>query len=297
MFDRDSLKGIIPPIVTPLTPAEEVDAAGMRNLVNYLLDCGVHGVFVLGSTGEFPFLTDRERVRAVEAAVEAVNGRVPVIAGISDISSKKAIEHCRAAQIAGADFVIATAPYFGVIKQEWIYEHFRAISGETDARLMIYNVPQLINDITPETIARLAEIENVVGIKDSGPLEHIQEVVFRTRGRNFQVLEGMEYYLVAALLVGAHGGTPAPANIHPRPYVEMYNKTVAGKTDEALALQEQTNHFLDVFDAIPSWRSALKAALHLMGICGMTVAAPFPPATSEEIELLQAHLKQNGLLS
>src|SRR5207245_1677065 len=105
--------GIIIPIATPLTSSEEVDKLGMRNLVNYLLAAGVHGIFTLGGTGEFPFLTDRERVRAVEAAVEAVNGRVPVIAGVSEISTKKAIENCRAAQKAGADFAIVTAPYFG----------------------------------------------------------------------------------------------------------------------------------------------------------------------------------------
>lgn len=296
MFDRDSLKGIIPPIATPLTSAEEVDVQGMRNLVNYVLDAGAHGIFVLGSTGEFPFLTDRERARAVEAAVEAVNGRAPVIAGISEISTKKAIENCRAAQKAGADFVVATAPYFGRMQQEWVYEHVRAIAGETGARVMLYNVPQIIGDITPETVARLALLENVVGMKDSADLMHIQDVIFRTHGRDFRMLVGMEYFLVAGLLVGAHGGTPSPANIYPRLYVEMYATTVAGKTEEALALQERANRFVEVLDVFPSWMSTVKAALHLMGICGPTPAAPLPPLTADETDLLKAHLKRNGLL-
>lgn len=297
MFDRSSIKGIVPPLATPLTPGEQVDTVGMRNLVNYLIDAGVHGIFVLGGTGEFPFLTERERVRAVEAAVEAVNGRVPVIAGISDISTKKAIEHCRAAQAAGADFVITTAPYFGRMPQEWIYQHVCRIANETGASLMLYNVPQLIGDINPETVARLAQLDNVIGMKDSADLMHIQDVIFRTRGRNFRMLEGMEYFLVAALLVGAHGGTPSPANIFPQIYVDMYNKTMAGKIEDALTLQERANRFVDVLDTIPSWSSALKMALHLMGICDPTVASPQPPATQQDTELLRRHLKEYGLLS
>jgi 4-hydroxy-tetrahydrodipicolinate synthase len=296
MFELDSLKGIVPPIATPLTPDEKVDATGMRNLVNYLIEGGVHGLFVLGSTGEFPFLRDRERVRAVEAAVEASNGRVPVIAGISTVGTQQAIEHCRAAQKAGADFVVATAPFFGKMRQDWIYDHLCRIVSETGARLLLYNVPQITVDVNPDTIARLAEVQNIVGMKDSADLIHIQDVLFRTRGRNFHMLAGLEYHVVAALLVGAHGATPSPGNIWPQVYVEMYDKTLAGKTTEALALQERANRFVDVLDSIPSWTSTVKAALALMGICGPTVAAPAPLLTSEETELLRAHLKKYQLV-
>lgn len=296
MFQTDSLKGIIPPLATPLTPNEEVDAQGMRKLVDYVLDAGVHGIFVLGSTGEFPYFSDRERARAVEAAVEAVNGRVPVVAGISDISTKKAIAHCRAAQKAGADFVISTAPYFGRPPQGWIYEHVRAIAGETGARVMLYNVPQLIGDIHPETVGRLAAEGLVVGMKDSADIMHLQDVIFRTHDYGFRMLVGMEYFLVAGLLVGAHGGTPSPANLFPRLYVDMYEKTMAGNTSEALALQEKANRFVDVLDSVPSWMSTVKAGLHLMGICGPTAAAPQPKLTGEEIELLRNLLKLHELL-
>lgn len=296
MFDRNSLKGIVPPIATPLTPDEKVDSAGMGKLVNYMIEGGVHGLFVLGSTGEFPFLTDRERARAVEAAVEAANGRVPVIAGVSAIGTRQAIEHTRAAQKAGADFVVATAPYIGKMRQEWIYDHLCRIVSETGARLLLYNVPQIIVDVNPDTIGRLAEVENIVGMKDSSDIIHIQDVLFRTHGRNFRMLAGMEYHVVAALLIGAHGATPSPGNIWPKIYVDMYDKTLAGKVPEAMALQEKANRFVDVLDSIPSWTSTVKAALALMGICGPTVAAPAPPLNAEETELLRAHLKKYQLL-
>jgi len=296
MFDRNDLRGIIPPIATPLTPAEKVDVPGMRRLVSYLLEAGVHGVFVLGATGEFAYLRDRERVKAIEAAVEAVNGRVPVIAGISDIGTRQVIEHCRAAQKAGADFVACIPPYYSPLRQQWIYEHVRTIACETGVRLLLYNVPPVATAIDPETIARLAEIENVVGIKDSADIVHIQDVLFRTRARKLRLLVGQEYHLVAALMIGAHGGTPSPANIVPRIYVEMYEKCLSGKIEEAFGLQEASNRFVDVLDAMPSWTSTVKAALHLMGICGPTVAAPVPPLTAEETDLLRSHLRQQHIL-
>jgi 4-hydroxy-tetrahydrodipicolinate synthase len=297
-FDRDSLRGIIPPLATPLTPAEDVDRPGMARLVEHVLDGGVHGVFVLGATGEYPFLNDRQRAETIEAAVEAVAGRVPVIAGISAIGTRQAIANCRAAQAAGADFVIATVPYFGsmALQQDWIFEHLRAIAGETGAQVMLYNVPPLLRDMEPATIARLAEIDNVVGMKDSASLIHVQDVLFRTRERNFRVLAGLEYHLVAALMVGAHGGTPSPANLIPRRYVDLYERTMAGATAEALAIQEEVNRFSDGLDALPSWFSAVKAALHLLGICGPTAAAPLPRLTAEETEMVRAHLARSGLL-
>ena len=299
MFERDSLRGIIPPLATPLTATGAIDRRGMGRLVEHVLAAGVHGVFVLGSTGEFPFLTARQRRQTVEAAVEAVAGRVPVIAGVAAIGTREAIEHCRAAQAAGADFVMVTAPFFGTmaIHQEWISRHVIAIAEETGARVMLYNVPPLITDMDPRTIAQLAEHELVVGMKDSAELRHVQDVVFRTRGRDFRVLCGLEYHLVAALLVGAHGSTPSPANLIPRSFVELYDATVAGRMDDAMALQERVNRFSDRLDEIPSWSSVVKASLNLMGICGPTVAAPLPSLSAEQLEIVGAHLREFGLLS
>jgi 4-hydroxy-tetrahydrodipicolinate synthase len=298
VFDRDSIRGIIPPLATPLTPTEDVDRAGMGRLVEHVLDGGVHGVFVLGATGEYPFLDDRQRAEAIEATVDAVAGRVPVIAGISAIGTRQAIANCRVAQAAGADFAIVTVPYFGsmALEQDWIFEHVRAIAGETGAQVMLYNVPPLLRDMEPATIARLAEIDNVVGMKDSASIVHVQDVVFRTRGRNFRILAGLEYHLAAALLVGAHGGTPSPANLIPRRYVDLYEQSIAGETASAMATQEETNRFVDGLDAFPQWFSTVKAALHLMGICGPTAAAPLPRLTAEETERLRDHLTTNGLL-
>jgi 4-hydroxy-tetrahydrodipicolinate synthase len=296
MFSPSSIKGVIPPIATPLTGSEEVDSQGMAKLVNHLIAAEVDGIFVLGNSGEAPYLTQPDRAEAVEAAVEAAAGRVPVIAGVSDASTKKALEHCRAAVKAGADFVIATPPYYFDIKQEWIYEHMRAIGEEAGGRLLLYNVPQVISGIEPETVARLARSGLVVGIKDSADLTHLQQVVFETRGTNFRVLVGSEYCITAGLLLGAHGCTPSPASMHPRLYVELYRKTIQGEVPAALALQESANRFVDGLAFIPSWFSAVKMALFLMDICGPTAARPSPPVTPEETELLRQYLERWDLL-
>ena len=299
MFDRDRIRGIIPPLATPLTISGEVDGLGMARLVEHVLGAGVHGVFVLGSTGEFPFLTARQRAAVVEAAVDAVAGRVPVIAGISAVGTQEALKLGSAAAAAGADVVIVTPPYFGrmAMPQAWIERHILAVADAVDLPLMLYNVPPLINDIDPPTIERLATHERIVGMKDSAQLVHLQDVLFRTRGSGFRVLAGLEYHVVAALLVGAHGSTPSPANLIPRLYVDLYDATMAGDVEAALLLQERVNRFSDRLDEIPSWASTVKAALSLMGICGPTTAAPLPTLTGEEMAIVRDHLAANGLLA
>ncbi len=162
---------------------------------------------------------------------------------------------------------------------------------------MLYNVPPVIADIAPTTVARLAEIENVVGMKDSAPFNHLQDVVFRTRDRNFRVLCGVESHLVAALLLGAHGGTPSSGNLIPARFVELYEAAQSGRMAEAVAIQEEVNRFVQALEAFPSWFSTVKASLHLMGICGPTMAAPLPRLTSEETERLRGLLSEFGLLS
>lgn len=299
MRDRSSIAGIVPPVATPLTPTEDVDRAGMARVIGYLLDAGVHGVFVLGATGEFPWLDDRQRAAAVEAAVDAVSGRVPVIVGVSEISTRHAIANARTAIAAGADFVMATAPYFGSmdLDQVWIAEHFRAIAGETGAQLMLYNVPPWIADIAPATVAKLAELDNVIGMKDSADFIHLQDVLVRTRGRDFRMLCGIEGHLLAALLMGAHGATPSSANLAPRRFVDLYETTRSGRVDEARALQEDANRFVQDLETFPSWFSAIKTGLHLLGLCGPKVAAPLPALSAEETEHLRAMLVRQGLLA
>lgn len=303
MFDRNRLKGIITPMATPLLPDESIDVAGTRRLVNYLLQAGVNGIFVLGGTGEFPRLLDAERARAIEAVVEEVAGRVPVVAGVSDTCTARIIAHARRARQIGADVAITTLPFpIKVNTPATQLDFFQSLCSAVDMPWMIYNVPPMIGaGIAPRTFALLAQIPNMVGTKDSESVMHLQDVVDLTRGANFRVFQGNEYNLNTSLLMGAAGGTPSPSNIFPKLYVELYELTMAGRYAESAALQNRLNRYVEVLDDICGdvsslkWPSVVKEALALLGICSPTAARPFVPCTDDDRRRIAALLKQIGL--
>jgi len=300
MFDTTRLKGVIPPMVTPLQPDETIDVPAVRRLVNYLLDAGVHGLFTLGATGEFPVLTDDARIRMVEAVVEEVNGRVPVLAGVADTCTARVIAHARRAQEAGADVVISTLPFpFTLAVPDLQVDFFRSLADAVPMPWMIYNVPGVLDvSIAPKTLAQIAEIPGLVGIKNSESVAHIQDVIDLTRETGFRVFQGQEVSLYASLLVGAVGGTPSPSNICPAEYVRVYDLTVAGRHAEALAVQNKLNRLGDILDGIlgaafmTKWPAVLKEGLNMLGICSATTARPYATCTEEDRATIAGVLRQ-----
>ena len=268
-FDVNSIKGIVPPIATPINKDESVDETGMRNLVNFLIDHGAHGLFVLGGTGEFYTFPDREKARAIEIVVDETRGRVPVFAGITDLSTRRTIENAQVAQEKGADFLVSMPPFFFSMKQEWHHSFFTAIADETDTPLMLYNILTPIHtNVRPETVRKLSERPDIVGMKDSEEFGHVQDVVFATRENDFKVLSGQEYHLYACLNVGAVGGVLMFANVCPRLCVDLYEKTVAGNKAEAISLQKKLNQLLADLGAanFSSGWGIVKMSLSIRGI-------------------------------
>ena len=167
-FQIDSLHGVVPPIATPVYKDETVDEAGLRRLVNFQLERGVHGLFVLGGTGEFFCFPTREKIRAIETVVDEVNGRVPVVAGVTDLSTRRAIENSHIAQEAGVDFITSLPPFFFPLGQDTISRFYTSLAGESDLPLLLYNIRDPIHtNIQPETVQKLAQNPKIVGIKDS----------------------------------------------------------------------------------------------------------------------------------
>jgi len=296
VFDRERIRGIIPPLATPLTKEEELDESGLRRLICKLLDAGCEGVFVLGGTGEGIYLTDKVQARMIEVTVDEVAGRVPVIAGVSDMSVKRAVVRGRQAARLGADVLISTAPYQLEMEPQEVYDYFVALAEETDMPTMLYNVPPWVRtNITVDTIVRLAEHNGIVGMKDSADFTHLTEVLLHTRGTGFRLLCGMELNFVPAMMMGAIGGTLAVANLWPDLCIEAYEAGLSGNDEKARNLHLKLSQFMQPVFKVP-WGAACKYGLSLMGICGPTQMRPQLGLTEAQARVVEEWLKQYDLI-
>ena len=233
-----TVRGIIPAMVTPLNRDETVDEDGIREIVNFLIDSGVHGVFVCGSQGESYALTKDEKRRVIEIAVDEVNGRVPVYAGTGAVTTEMSIELSRYAVDVGADAVTIVTPYFIKPSQDELYMHYRRIAESVDIPVLIYNNPGRTNvNLEAETVKKLAEIDNIVGIKDSsGDLTLTAQYIMECPD-DFAVLAGRDSLILATLLYGGKGAVAATANVAPKILVGIYESFIEGDLEKARELQ------------------------------------------------------------
>jgi 4-hydroxy-tetrahydrodipicolinate synthase len=233
--------GIIPPLCTPMTTSFEVDVPSLRRLIAFQLESGVQGVFVLGSTGETAFLTDAQRATVVQVTVEAVAGRVPVLAGCIDMTTARVLEHAHAAKAAGVDALVLTAPFYTRTSQPEIIEHFRIVHEAVALPLFAYDIPVFTHTkLALETLMTLAQDGLIVGLKDSsGDEANFRAVVMALRPSGICVLTGSELLVDAALLVGASGAVPGLGNVDPAGYVRLYEAARAGDWEGARREQER----------------------------------------------------------
>jgi 4-hydroxy-tetrahydrodipicolinate synthase len=267
--------GIMPPLVTPLTEEGRLDEVGLRRLVEYVLAGGVHGVVVLGSSGETALLTPDVRRRALEVVLEAVQGRVPVVAGTGEPGTAMAAEWTREARQAGADAAIVVPPYYFVHDQEAVKRHFRAVREAGQLPVLAYHIPGLTKvPVQVETLLTLAAESTVCGVKDSGgDFSYFQRVVDGTRHLpDFVALQGYDQLIFASLAYGGDGAISVRAQITPAVVVALYESAVAGDWARARALQDMMRQLGPALGQ--GWHSAIKGALAALGICGPDVAAP-----------------------
>jgi len=233
-----SIHGIYPAMLTPINPDESPNPDGIGELVDYVLRGGVHGLFVVGTHGEAYALTPEEREQVVSAYVREAAGRVPVLAGVGAVTTRAALSNLRAAERGGADGVSVVAPFFISPSQDELYAHFRAIADATDLPVLLYNLPGRTHvSIAPQTVARLAEIDNIVGVKDSsGDLNNTVDYL-RLTPDDFAVMNGNDGLICAALSAGANGAVAATANIVPGLLVSIYDSVQAGNLQAAWEAQ------------------------------------------------------------
>src|SRR5438105_3778523 len=219
------IRGIIPPVATPMQANEDLDLPRLKWFIDHLIQNGVHGIFVLGTNSEFYAMDEREKQEVIATAVAHVRGRVPVFAGTGAESTREAVRLTKMAEKEKVDGVSVITPYFVSPSQQEIYDHYRRIAEHTSLPVILYNNPSTCGGVKIEvdTVARLAEIPNILGVKDSsGDLQNTMEYI-RVVPERFAVMMGRDTLIYSALLFGARGAVPATANIGPGLCAELYN--------------------------------------------------------------------------
>lgn len=292
-------KGIVIPVVTPLTADGKLDEAAYRRLINYFADSGIHGVFPFGTTGEFYAFDVGFYTHLLEVTKDAVAGRMDIYAGANHITTKGAAEIAKAVEkVGGIDALSVLTPMFISQTQDEVYEYYREIASETSLPIIIYNnKPKTNVTVTPATVAKLAEIDNIIGVKDStGDMTNTEEYLRLTRGmEGFHVMMGRDTLIYAALCYGASGAIASCANVAPRIAVDIYEKFKAGDSAGALDAQFKFSA-LRIATNMGTFPVVLKEALKLIGYdCGDCVK-PIQPLTEEQREKLRGVLQGMGLL-
>jgi 4-hydroxy-tetrahydrodipicolinate synthase len=297
--------GIFVPMLTPLNSDEAVDEASLRRLVDFLIAGGVHGIWAMGTTGEFAGIHETERARGVTATVEQVNGRVPVIANIGDSSTTLALRHARHAKEAGADALALTPPHYYPHTMDEMLTHFRTMKEAfPDLPLLIYNIPQTVKvKMTVQTTLQLAREGTVQGIKDSqNDLRWFRMLAQSIRNDNleqrFRLFLGTRILIDAAHVIGGHGAIPATSNVAPAAAAEAWEAAAGGDFDAAARAQEVVMAYESLAEIARGGSpdaasySSMKNTLREWGVISdARLTSPLRSFTEEEISTLRERLE------
>lgn len=289
------VKGIIPPIITPMKEDESIYEQELRNQVNRQIEAGVHGLFPFGTNGEGYILNEKEKEQVLSIVIDETKGRVPIYAGTGCIGTKETIRQSKLAQKLGADILSIITPSFAAASQEELYQHYKAIAKAVDMPIVLYNIPARTgNAIAPATVKRLSEIENIVGAKDSsGNFDNMLQYIELTKKReDFAILSGNDSLILWNLLAGGAGGIAGCANVYPKTMVSVYNEFVKGNLEAARHFQDSIRSFRDCFK-YGNPNTIVKAAVRLLGYPVGSCRAPFHLIPEEGIQKLKEVLEEN----
>ncbi len=293
------LRGIIPPMVTPLVARDELDHAGLERLVEHVLAGGVHGLFLLGTTGEGPSLGYRLRCELIERVCRQVEGRVPVLVGVTDTAFTESVTLAEHAADEGAAAVVLSAPYYFPAGQPELAEYVESIVPELPLPVFLYNMPSHTKlTFEPDTLRRAIALPGVVGMKDSsGDMDYFRRVAALLKGRpDFSLLMGPEAMLADAMRLGAHGGVCGGANLVPGLFVELHEALCQNDARRIEPLQAKVVQLGAALYTIGQYGSSiikgLKCALSCLGICNDLPAEPFRPFGQEKREQVRRVLRE-----
>ncbi len=291
------LSGSIVAIVTPMNADGALDMPRLKSLIDWHVAEGTNGIVIVGTTGESPTVDVPEHGRLIEAAVEYAAGRIPVIAGTGGNSTKEAIELHKFAQKAGAQYSLSVVPYYNKPTQEGLYRHFKAIAESTDLPVLLYNVPgRTVADLHNETILRLAQVKNIVGIKDAtSNIERVTDLMMQMP-KGFLVFSGNDDAALAYIQLGANGVISVTANVAPRLMSEMCAAAAAGESARAIAINNRLlglhRHLFVESNPIP-----VKWALLHMGRIAEGIRLPLTPLAAAHHETVAGALRAAGCLN
>lgn len=298
MLSINDVKGVIPPVITPVDAEENIDKAGLERVIDYVLDGGVHGIFVLGSNGEFYAFDYENQKKAVEIAVEHVNKRVPVYAGASAITTKECVKLAKMAESAGADAVTVLTPMYIRPNENEMYEHFKTIAKSTNLPVLLYNNPdKTTNNISVSLLGKLSQIDNIIGIKNTS-LDFSQtiEYIRITRNNpNFRVLSGTDYTIFGTLVYGGAGCVAGTANVAPKLVVEIYERFIAGDLEGALDAQFKLIPLRNAYN-YGSFPVVMKDCMNLLGLQVGNPVKPIDHCSQERLDALKKILADLDLI-
>lgn len=291
------IKGIIPPVVTPMNPEDEsVNIPELRNQVERQINAGVHGIFPFGTNGEAYILSMEEKEQILEATVDQVKGRIPVYAGTGCISTRDTVYLSKRAQAIGADALSIITPSFAAASQKELYDHYVEVAKHVDIPIILYNIPARTgNKLLPETVAKLAkDVDVIVGAKDSsGDLDNLMAYITLTRdvGKDFAVLAGNDGNILKCLKAGGAGGVAGRANLWPKTIASIYDHFVAGELDLAEKAQQSITSLQRVFK-FGNPNTIIKKGTALLGYPVGDCRRPFNYLCDEGMEELKKVLAE-----
>src|SRR5512133_118225 len=289
---------ILPAMVPPIDEAGRINESALRKLTNHLIDGGSHGLFPVGSQGEFFSLTFEQKKDIIRIVVDETRGRVPVYGGTGAVTTREATETTKMAEDAGVSAVSVITPYFLVPSQKELIAHYTAVAKACpDLPILLYSNPDRTQVPFPvSTVLELAAVDNIIGIKDSsGDMSMTGEYIRLTRGMNFHVLMGRDTLIYAALCYGATGSICATANVDPRVPVEIYEAFIAGDHKRALDAQFRLAPLRVAF-GLGTFPVVVKEALTMIGIEAGPAVRPIGPMTPENREKLRKVIADMGML-
>jgi dihydrodipicolinate synthase/N-acetylneuraminate lyase len=292
------IKGIIPPVPTPLIDNKTLDVKGLENLLEHLLSGGVHGLFILGTTGEATSLSYRLRKELIKRTSEYVKNRIPVVVGITDTSFDNSVEIAEYSAGMGLDGVVVAPPYYMPVSQEEMRQYLENLVPVLPLPFLMYNMPDCTKlHMSLETI-KVAKELGAIGIKDSsGNMPYLFSIIEEFKNSpNFSVITGTEAFLPETIMHGGHGAVAGGANLFPGLFIDLYNASMEKDTKRIASLLEKVLLIESTIYSVGRHKSAIlkgiKCALSVMGICNGYVAFPFRQFDNKEQILIKRHIDE-----